>query len=407
MVTFSFCQPFFMERLIRFMECDPLSNRNTGPGLILASVLIYTGLAFSNSTFSHLHLRAVSKSRGALVTAIYRKAIERSSTHLDTDVLTLMSTDVERITEGGLYPLHDIWANTFEVILASIFLHRQLGSAFIAPILVVSASVVSTSFIAKFTGPAMSKWTQSTEARVRLTTAVVAGMKALKISGLSDSITEMLRKSREDEQRVGNAYRILVVVSITSAFTPMFLAPVATFAWVGRQLSMAEAFSSLSYVALITSPLTQLFQKIPGILASFACLTRIQNFLDTETRSEYRIFRGPTAETGEMSVAISLENADFGWAQDQRQLKELNLNIPRSSLTVVTGPVAAGKSTLCKALLGEVPFTEGLITFHQGLPRIGIVIRLLSSSTPRYGPTSSGLSLSIASSTMKSWKLSY
>jgi ABC-type multidrug transport system fused ATPase/permease subunit len=372
MVTFSFCQPFFIGRLIRFLESDPLSNRNTGLGLILASLLIYPGLAVSSSNFSWLHSRAVSKARSALVTAIFQKTIELNSTHLDTNILTLMSTDVERITQGGLYPLHDIWANTVEVILASFFLHRQLGSAFIAPILVVSASVVSTSFIAKFTGPAMSRWTQSTEARVRLTTAVVASMKALKISGLSESTARLLQKSREDEQRVGSAYRILVVVSITSAFTPVFLAPAATFFWAGRQLSMAEVFSSLSYVALITSPLTQLFQKVPDIIASFACLTRIQNFLDMESRSEYRKFEEDFAGAAEQSdVAISLGGASLGWTQDRRQLKELNLTIPRSSLTIVTGPVASGKSTLCKALLGEAPFAEGSITFHEGLPRIG------------------------------------
>lgn len=373
MIALSFCQPFFIGRLINFLESDPLSNQDNGLGLVMASLLIYPGLSLSHSTFLWLHSRAVSKARSGLVSAIYQKTIELSSTHLDTNILTLMSTDVERIAQGGLYPLHDIWANTVEVILASWFLHRQLGSAFIAPVLVVFASVVSTSLIAKFTGPAMSKWAQSTEARVRLTTAVVASMKALKISGLAESTTRLLQWSREEEQRVGSAYRLLVVVSITSAFTPMFLAPVATFFWAlaGRQLSMAEVFSSLSYVALITSPLTQLFQKVPDILASFACLTRIQNFLDLQARSEYRKpgFSAATAE--ERPVAISLQEASLGWTQDRRQLKELNLAIPRSALTIVTGPVAAGKSTLCKALLGEVPFAEGSVTFHQGLPRIG------------------------------------
>lgn len=371
-VAFSFCQPFFIGKLIRFLESDPLSNRNTGLGLMLASFLIYPGLALSNSTFSWLHSRAVSKARSALVTAIFQKMTELNSTHLDTKILTLMSTDVERITQGGLYPIHDIWANTIEVILASWFLHRQLGVAFIAPIPVVSASVVSTSFIARLTGPAMSKWTQRTEARVRLTTAVVASMRALKISGLSESTTRLLQKYREDEQRIGSAYRILLVVSITSAFTPMFLAPVATFFWAGRQLSTAEVFSSLSYVALITSPLTQLFQKVPDILASFACLSRIQDFLNLEAKSEYRRFdvsSAPASEQG--NVAISFQDASLGWTEDRRQLKHLNLAIPRSSLTIVTGPVAAGKSTLCKALLGEVPFTEGTITFHQDSPRIG------------------------------------
>lgn len=372
MVAFSFCQPFFIGELVKFLESDPLSNRNTGLGLILASLLIYPGLALSSSTFSRLHFRAVSKARSALVTAIFLKMTELNSTHLDTNILTLMSTDIERVTQGGLYPIHDIWANTIEVILASWFLHRQLGAAFIAPILVVSLSVVSTSFIAKLAGPAMSKWTQSTEARVKLTTAVVASMKALKISGLSESTTGLLQKYRENEQRIGSAYRFLLVVSITSAFTPMFLAPVATFFWAGRQLSMAEVFSSLSYVALITSPLTQLFQKVPDILASFACLSRIQDFLNMEAKSEYRRFDpSPTTSSEEGTVAISFQDASLGWTENRRQLKHLNLAIPRSSLTIVTGPVAAGKSTLCKALLGEVPFTEGTIKIHQGLPGIG------------------------------------
>ncbi|KAL1867848.1 hypothetical protein Daus18300_006123 [Diaporthe australafricana] len=372
MLAFSLCQPFFIGQLINFLESDPLSNRNTGLGLILASLLIFPGLALSHSTFLWLHFRAVSKARSALVTAIFHKMTELNSTHLDTNVLTLMSTDVDRIAQGGLYPIHDIWANTIEVTLASWFIHRQLGAAFIAPILVVSASVVSASLIAKFAGPAMSRWTQRTEARVRLTTAVVASMKALKISGLSESTTGMLQKSREEEQHVGRTYRLLVVVSITSAFTPMFLAPVATFFWAGRQLSMAEIFSSLSYVSLITSPLTQLFQKVPDILASLACLTRVQDFLILENRSEYRKFEeSSTIPTEAGSLAISLKNASIGWTKDQWQLKYLNLSISRSSLTIITGPVAAGKSTLCKALLGEVPFTEGAIIFHQGLLRIG------------------------------------
>lgn len=373
MVAFSFCQPFFIGRLIKFLESDPPSNRNTGLGLVVASLLIYLGLALSSSTFSWLHFRAVSKARSALVTAIFQKTTELNSTHLDTNILTLMSTDVERIIQGGLYPIHAIWANTIEVILASWLLYRQLGTAFIAPIMVVSASVVSTSLIAKSAGPAMSRWTQHTEARVRLTTAVVASMKALRVSGLAESTAGLLQKYREDEQHVGSAYRILLVVSITSAFTPMFLVPVATFFWAGRQVSMAEVFSSLSYVALITSPLTQLFQKVPDILASFACLGRIQTFLDMESKSEYRKFEENLSATpsDERAVAISLEDASLGWTEDQRQLMSLNLAIPKSSLTIVTGPVAAGKSTLCKALLGEVPFTTGTITFHQGLPRIG------------------------------------
>ncbi|ROW01371.1 hypothetical protein VMCG_05867 [Cytospora schulzeri] len=370
MVAFAFCQPFFIEHLINHLQSDA-SKRQAGLGLLLTSVIIYSGLAFSTSTFRWLHTRTLRKARGALVTAIFQKATHISSNNLHTSVLTLMSTDVQRIT-NGLYPLHDVWANTIEVILAAWLLQRKLGAAFIAPLLVVLVCVFSTSAVSKFTGPAMAKWTKRTEDRVTLTNAVVSNMKSLKISGLARSTAGLLHKSRDDEQRVAGTFRFILIFSVASAFTPQFISPVATFFWTGRRLSMAEVFASLSYLTLVTSPLSQLFQRIPSIIASLTSLKRIQDFLEKEPRSDYRVFDESSGvyREGE-GVAISLENASVGWTEDKWQLIDLNLSIPRSQLTIVTGPVAAGKSTLCKTLLGEVPYTGGTIRFNMERSRIG------------------------------------
>jgi ABC-type bacteriocin/lantibiotic exporter with double-glycine peptidase domain len=58
--------------------------------------------------------------------------------------------------------------------------------------------------------------------------------------------------------------------------------------------------------------------------------------------------------------------------------------IPKSSLTVVVGPVASGKSTLCKALLGEIPVSEGKVALSTRFSRIGFCDQtplLLNEST--------------------------
>ncbi|KAK7736546.1 hypothetical protein SLS53_006977 [Cytospora paraplurivora] len=294
-----------------------------------------------------------------------------NTSHLDTSVLTLMSNDVQRVTDG-MHPLHDIWANIIEVALAAWFLYRQLGVAFIAPLLVVAVCILSTSTVSRFTGPAMAKWTRRTEKRVTLTSAVISNMKPLKISGLAGSTARLLLKSRDEEQHVAGMFRFLLIFSIASAFTPQFISPVATFLWAGRQLSLVQVFASLSYLTLVTSPLSQLFQRIPSILAALTSLRRIQDFLEQEPRSDYRIFSESPGFHGEGdSIAISLEGASVGWTHGKWQLNGLDLTIPRSQLTIITGPVAAGKSTLCRALLGEVPFIKGNIKFHSQQLRIG------------------------------------
>lgn len=93
---------------------------------------------------------------------------------------------------------------------------------------------------------------------------------------------------------------------------------------------------------------------------------------DFDFTSDYRVFdESPEVAQQVEGVAISVENASVGWIQDKWQLSGLNLTVPRSQLTIIIGPVAAGKSTLCKTLLGEVPSTEGIIKFYQNCARVG------------------------------------
>ena len=60
-----------------------------------------------------------------------------------------------------------------------------------------------------------------------------------------------------------------------------------------------------------------------------------------------------------------IRNGNFGWAKDQDTLHSIELIIPRSKLTLVIGPVACGKFTLCKVFLGEPPAFRGVIDAHE------------------------------------------
>lgn len=153
-------------------------------------------------------------------------------------------------------------------------------------------------------------------------------------------------------------------------------------------LDSNRIFTSLALLSLVTQPLNELFAHLPNILASIACFGRVQAFLlSPETSATSDVHSpSPTSEShGDASGrqesekqptaiitssldsktsgnAIEIRNAKFGWKADvDPALTNLALDIPHGKLTAIVGPVASGKSTLLKAILGETPVAEGTI----------------------------------------------
>lgn len=74
----------------------------------------------------------------------------------------------------------------------------------------------------------------------------------------------------------------------------------------------------------------------------------------------------PTHSTRSDGMAITVQDGTFGWrAGDIPVLRDVNFSITESAMTMVIGPVGCGKSTLCKALLGEVPSSKGFVYVPQ------------------------------------------
>ncbi|KAH7040858.1 P-loop containing nucleoside triphosphate hydrolase protein [Microdochium trichocladiopsis] len=387
MTAFTFCQPLFIEALLSHLSSPEDGNsKQQGYGLIGASGLVYFGISISTAFYWYFQFRMLAALRSCLVSSIYKHATAvRITTGDDGAALTLMSADIERITMG-LRMLHELWACLIETGLASWLLYTKLGAAFVVPLVAVMICAGFMSILVRYTGPSQKAWMAGVQKRVGLTSTVIAAMKNLKISGLAVPIAEYVQKLRTDELASGSRYRSLGTASAILAYTPITVAPFLTFALAGGSYGPAQLFTSLAYITLLTQPFSVLFQFLPQIVSAAACMERIQTFLEKEEREDYRRFpaleytsekKGPeVVPTDEKAIpsttaaadtaAIVVENASFGWDKDTMALKNISMRVPRSGLTMVVGPIASGKSTLCKALLGEMPFsTGGSVTFSS------------------------------------------
>ncbi|KAL1871985.1 hypothetical protein VTK73DRAFT_1815 [Phialemonium thermophilum] len=321
-----------------------------------------------------------------LVAKTFVKATEaRIGTGDDSAALTLMSADMERI-RMGIHPLHEIWASVIQAALAGWMLYNRLGLVFLVPAGLAILCFLGLAVLVRFTGDSQRGWMALVQRRVGLTAMVVAGMKNLKLSGLSAPVGRFVQTLRIDELRAGSRFRRIMLAAAILGFMPMLVGPPLTFAFARRTLDVSRMFTSLSFLVLLTNPLTMIFQSLPSLVAGLACIGRVQAFLECETRQDFREVLADRRRSAEKAEAVAssspesdpetappvlVRNGSFGWKADQFVLRGLNTRVPRGSLTLVVGRVGAGKSTFCKALLGEVPFHRGDIILSTRFAHIG------------------------------------
>lgn len=402
LIGFTFSQPFFLAAVL-----DTVSRKfETGAqrdsiGLIGAAVFIYTGIALSRAFYGYFTQRSIAMTRGCLVSAVYEKTTEMQIlAGDDAAAITLMSTDIERIA-SGMESMHDMWANVLEAGLGCWLLQRKLGFAFLSPVIVIVCCGMIMVWVSRAATKAQASWMAKIQSRVSMTSKVIMHVKQVKISGITEPVEKFIQALRVEELFVGSRFRVVLVVTITVAFAPQSLSPFLAFALADRNLSVSTMYESLSYLVLLAVPLKAFFSRLPVILSTFTCLGRIQEYLEAEPRRDFRIPSGAADPSHERPLAyldletrsidafelrplpsllstprfvnevlLSVQDGYFAWKAGHTVLSDINITLRSSQLTFVTGPVASGKSSLCKALLGDIPVAVGEVKIHSSLSSV-------------------------------------
>ncbi|KAK0612146.1 ABC transporter [Immersiella caudata] len=386
---FAFCQPFLINALLSYLQQSPAAaNRNVGYGLIGASAIIYTGIAVSTGLYWRAHERSLCKLRAYLIVAVYGKLVsKRAHDEKNASAITLMNSDIMGI-QGGFQSLHELWASAIETAIASWLLYRQLGSAFTVPIVIVFVCTGLTLIVSKYAGERFRASMEILQQRIGFSSAVIPNLVSIKASAIAHTVGTLIQDYRVRQIDAMKRFRILTVISTILAFAPILLSPVVTFSISMGDMTVAKVFTSLAWIHLLCHPMIILLQTVPQILAAAASVSRVQEFLESESHVDVRsdveeqeqnVQSSDSAVTPEKNADASKQPANFvirakncnlGWKPDGWALENITLSLSKSSFTLLLGPVASGKSTLCKALLGEIPLLNGSMEISQPRRRI-------------------------------------
>ena len=175
----------------------------------------------------------MTRLKGGLISLVYQRSLQiRTVDSEDITAVSLMGTDIPRITES-FRAIHEVWATLIDMAIAIWLLERQLSVACIAPVVIALGTSVRnnkrlrscnlqvyavfiaiTSKLSGSTKREQRRWIEKVQERLRITTAILSDMKSVKMLGLSEIVSTIIRNMRKDEIRTSKGFRVLLSVRL-------------------------------------------------------------------------------------------------------------------------------------------------------------------------------------------------
>ncbi|KAM7217664.1 hypothetical protein V8F06_006919 [Rhypophila decipiens] len=400
--VFRYCQPFLISRAITYVSSNlpPMEDRNEAFRLILLTFTIYFGMAIFNGLYDARSNRLTVMSGMGIIGLIHNRCLTIKDGIFDESAaVTLMSNDADAIQYTAQL-VHELWAQSLELGIGLYLLATELGWVCLMPLLLVAATSQGGRYITVNIAGRQKALTMTTQSRVSMTKAILDSMKNIKMMGLVDKMEAKIQKARDSEIKAYISFNWLIVgFNIAATVVTLFSPAVTLILYAlqaqlrgGKAIDVNTAFTSLAVIGMVTGPANYIIVLMPNFAMFFAAYDRIQKYLlspDREDKREYLDKRYSNASNGdttsshasepssdsdstmatligdgqgEESVAVAIENATIRPALTaDPALKDISATFKKGSLIVCAGAVGTGKTTLAKALLGDLPPDSGVI----------------------------------------------
>ncbi|XP_038198703.1 ATP-binding cassette sub-family C member 10 [Arvicola amphibius] len=352
----SFSGPLLLSLLVGFLEegQEPLSHGvlyvlGLASGAVLSAVL--------QNQYGYEIRKVTLQARVAVLSVLYRKALQLGPNRPPTgEALNLLGTDSERLLNfAGSF--HEAWGLPLQLAITLYLLYQQVGMAFVAGLVLALLLVPVNKVIATRIMASNQEMLQHKDARVKLMTELLSGVRVIKFFGWEQALGDRVKSYRTQE--LG---RLRVIKYLDAACVYLWAAlPVVicivifiTYVLMGHQLTATKVFTALALVRLLILPLNNFPWVINGLLESKVSLDRIQRFLDLPNYNPEEYYSpDPPSEP---ATVLELHEALFSWDPIGTSQKTFisHLKVKKGALVGVVGKVGCGKSSLLAAITGEL-----------------------------------------------------
>lgn len=403
-VILRFAGPFLLNRLVTYLDegadISGITELEAYGYAVALGVSQGLGTVF-NSYSNYMAYSVALKSRSMLTSAVFDKVLsldaEAKQETTQGQIVTLISSDAAFVVE-----LTRRWNQTLSapliLIAGSIYVYFFIGVATFAGLAILCVSVPVTMFLGKLQIGLQRNKLKFTDKRLSFAKEVLQGIKIIKFYAWEQPAVEKLEKLRERELSYLLKTSYLRAFMLPIALVIPNVASVMAFTvylLTNDGITPAEAFTVVSLFVIIRSPFVTFPLAISTFTQAYVSFKRIATFLLLTTLPKDNLLQ----DTGKPSfgdiksvkteTVLEMKNACFRWPKTQDQstetkvkkenesndlelknelsgkemkqpfeLKDITFSVKKGELVVIVGRVGSGKSSLCSAILEEMPLVS-------------------------------------------------
>ncbi|KAL4141386.1 hypothetical protein QTP88_004034 [Uroleucon formosanum] len=385
-------------------------------GYVMAFIMLISCItqgSFSQASTHILNVEGIRLKSG-LQAMLYCKMLKLQQTQVDSTsenghIINLLSEDTTNIM-SSFWIGHYIWAIPLKIIILIYLLYLKLGwSAIIGSACCIVIMIPLQFFIGKKMSSNSKEISNLSDKRLHLTNEVLQGIRLVKLCGWENEFVDRITDARNNELDLldkDSMYwgSMTFLTHASSVLVSLFCLGLYCLQN-GTQLDSGAIFSSLALSNQLTVPLFIFPITVPIIIAAIVSTKRIEEFMSLPeitpdikhlkarlnknnkqkqttnvswSKSDMNISNNlienniseeidNTKQDMETEVCVSIKDATFAWPNSKIPVLAVdNLKIEEGKLTIITGKVGSGKTSMLLALLGEMNCLFGEIYFKRG-----------------------------------------
>lgn len=346
-------------------------------GYLLAILLFFSKILESLSERQwYFRTRLIGlKIRSMLSAAIYKKQLRLSNVakkmHSGGEIMNYVTVDAYRIGEFP-YWFHQTWTTSLQLCLALIILINSIGLATFASLVVIVLTVVCNTPLAKLQHKFQSKLMVAQDGRLKAFSEALMNMKVLKLYAWETHFMNVVEALRVVESKRLSAVQLQKAYNFFLFWTSPVLVSAATFGacyFLEVPLHANNVFTFLATIRLVQQPIRAIPDVIGVVIQARVAFTRVVKFLAATELQAGNVRKLSNIVNHKYNPVILVKSANVSWEFNPSKptLRSMNLYVRPGEKVAICGEVGSGKSTLLAAILGEVPYIQGIVSLFHNL----------------------------------------
>ncbi|XP_050297884.1 probable multidrug resistance-associated protein lethal(2)03659 [Anthonomus grandis grandis] len=353
----SIYEPEAIGKLVSYF--DPKTKLTFDDAIYYACLMI--GLRFFHALYQQnyaIYLQHLAINvKNSLCSLVYRKSLKLSPAALNEmglgNIITVMTRDVH-VFERSVSMFTEMWIEIFRIVLVCYLIYNKMGPAGFAGIGCLFVILPAQVFVSRCIKNLRLELSKKTDERLQSTQETLSAIKIIKMYTWEQVFVEKVKGKRSIEMQ--KLLRASYLKSLNWLFG-MFSSKVGLYILMMTYIAVSpvvraevifyvmRSYNDLRHSLSILVPIA--LGQGADIIASNQRINRILNAEEVDSAKEAK-YTDPKVKVSGVTVKV----------KDCEILKNISTEI-KPGLTVVTGPLGCGKSSLLKLFLNDFPISEG------------------------------------------------